>query len=244
MRGTSVTRIGLVFVSIAMAACLSTRLHAQSSNISGAVALSSQLVDRGLAVTPPTPILQGAVSWTSPTGWSLGVSGSTEVRSPKHLSEALAQVSRAWSLSSDWQMQASLLYYDYPGNARAKFFDRTETGVSWIYRDILTFSLSGICLINGRSHQPHGAADINFHWPLAWHFSVSAGAGIAQSLISPYKSYDYGRASVYRYGHVGLMWSYGPWRVELDRVAADPGSHEQWGNLVASPWVATISRTF
>ena len=234
----------VLFVLAFVAMLVWLPLHAQTSGVSGAVGVSSELVDRGLAVSPPTPILQGALSWTSSSGWSLGASAATEIRSPGNVSEALAQVSKYWSLSADWQMRGSLLYYDYPGNARAKYFDRTEAGVDWIYRDILTFGLSGICLVNGDEHQPRGAADVNFHWPLAWHFSVSAGVGVAQSLLSPYGSNGYSRASVYRYGQLGLIWSYRSWRVELDRVAADPGSHRQWGNLVASPWVGTISWSF
>jgi uncharacterized protein (TIGR02001 family) len=225
-----------------MAACLP--LHAQTSSVTGAVGVSSELVDRGLAVSPPTPILQGALSWTSPSGWSLGASAATQIRSPGNVSEALAQVSKYWSLSNDWQMRGSLLYYDYPGNVSAKYLDRTEASVDWIYRDILTFGLSGISLIQGNEHQPRGAADVNFRWPLAWHFSVSAGVGVAQSLPSPYGSYGYDRASVYRYGQLGLIWSYGPWRMELDRLATNPGSRQQLGNLVASPWVGSISWSF
>ena len=237
-------RVGAGFVGIAIAACLPLSLHAQSSNFSGTVALSSQLVDRGLAITPATPILQAAASWTSPSGWSLGLSAGTEVRSPGQVREALAQVSRYWSLSSDWQMQTGLLYYDYPTNARSAAFNRTEAGVSWIYRDILTFGLSAICLTGGSEHQPRGAADVNFHWPLAENFSLSVGAGVAQPLISPYEPYDYGHVSFYGYGHAGLLWGRGPWRIELDRIMIDPKSRQQWGSLIPASWVATISRSF
>src|SRR3569623_370236 len=62
-------------------ACLPAAAHAQS-RLDGKIALSSQLVDRGLAITPATPILQGAVSWASPAGWSLGVAAAVETRSP------------------------------------------------------------------------------------------------------------------------------------------------------------------
>lgn len=219
-------------------------LHAQSSNVDGAVALSSQLVDRGLAVTPPTPILQAAVSWNTPSNWSLGVSAATQVRAPGKVSEAQAQLSKYWSLSDDWQMQGALLYYDYPGNDRSRYFDRAEANVSWIYRDILTFGLSGIRLINSPQHAPRGAADVNFHWPLLWHFAFSTGVGVAQSLVSVQNPAYYGPPSVYRYGQAGLIWRYGPWRAELDRVAISPASRQQWGHLAPSPWVATISWSF
>jgi uncharacterized protein (TIGR02001 family) len=244
IRSNSLIRIGAGVVSIAIVAWLPTPLHAQSTNISGTVALSSQLVDRGLAITPVTPIFQAAASWTSPTGWSLGLSAGTEVRSPGRVSEALAQASRYWSLSSDWQMEASLLYYDYPSNARSGDFNRVETGVSWVYRDILTFGLSAITLTGGNDQRPRGAADVNFHWPLAEHFSLSVGAGVAQNLISPYGPSGYGHTGFYGYGHAGLVWGYGPWRIDLDRIMIDPESRQQWGSLAPASWVGTISWSF
>jgi uncharacterized protein (TIGR02001 family) len=238
-------------------ACLPPALHAQSTTFSGTVALSSQLVDRGQAMTRTTPILQGAASWTFPAGWSLGLSGSTEVRSPDHVVAALAQASRHWSLAGDWQLQAGLLYYRYPGTARSKAFDRAEATLSWSYRDVLTFGLSAIRVIGARGHQrPRGAADISLHWPLARQLFLSAGAGAAQSPIAPYNAYRYSREydhagphrrvseGIHTYGHVGLLWSHGPWQVELDRILSDPETRRQWDVMGASPWVATVSWSF
>ncbi len=273
IRGGAVLRKGLGFTLLAMGACLPLALHAQSTTFNGAVALSSQLVDRGQVITGDTPIVQGAASWTFPTGgaasqtlpsgWSLGLSGSTKVRSPGRLVEALVQASRYWSVSGDWQMQVSLLYYRYPGMTGSRAFDRAESGVSWSYRDVLSFGLSAIHVIGAKNRQLRGAADINLHWPLTRHFSLSAGAGITQSLV-PYEryrhvytdsygydyDYDYAshagpvRANHYSYGHLGLLWSNGPWRIELDRIVAAPETQQQWANLNPSPWVATISRSF
>lgn len=258
------------FLSAAMAACLSMPLHAQSTTFDATVALSSQLVDRGQAITGDTPILQGAVSWmfptgaaasrTLPSGWSLGLSGSTELRSPNRMAEALLQASRYWSLSSDWQIQVSLLYYRYPGSTDdSSALDRAEAGIDWSYRDVLTLALSAIHVI-GAKGPLRGAADINLQWPLARHFSLSAGAGITQSLGASYYPYHHVypgayshaypghagaiRANHYGYGHVGLLWSDGPWRMELDRIVAAPETQQPWANPGASPWVATISRSF
>jgi uncharacterized protein (TIGR02001 family) len=228
-------------------------LHAQSTAFNGTVALSSQLVDRGQAITGNTPVLQTAVAWTFPAGWSAGLSaGATS--SPGRVVEALAQVSRHWAVSADWQLQASLLYYRYPGTGRAGASDRTETGLDWTYRDVLTLGVSAIYVLGPQGHRPRGAADLNLHWPLAGHFAFSAGAGVAQSLATPYRSYrgGYGYAGRYRradtglgsYGHVGLLWSKGPWRIEVDRLVADAAIRRQWDRLGASPWVATISRSF
>jgi hypothetical protein len=248
----AVTRAHLGIMSAAVAACFTAPLHAQSTTFNGVAALSSGLFDRGQAITGSTPILQGEASLTSATGWSLGLSASTELRSPGRLVEALLQVSRDWTLSSDWQMQASLLYYRYPGQSGSKASDRAEAGTYWTYRDVLTFGLSALYVMGANDNQPRGAADVSFHWPLAWHFSLAAGVGVAQPLIAPYTPYQNGHASYYEYdhtglhayGHAGLSWSNGPWRIELDRIMADPATQRQWTALGASPWVATISRSF
>ncbi|TAM59571.1 MAG: hypothetical protein EPN49_10755 [Rhodanobacter sp.] len=237
-------------------AALAPALHAQSTTFSGTVALSSQLVDRGQALTRDTPVLQGAASWTVPAGWALGLAASAEVHSSSHLVGALAHVSRYWSLSGDWQMQASLFYYRYSGTARARAYDRVETGIDWTYRDVLTLGVSAIHVIGAKSDRPRGAADLTVHWPLAGQLSLSAGVGVAQLLASPYQRYrcrcaDAGRDNdrddrndFYGYGQVGLLWSSGPWQVELDRLAADPAIRRQGDDLGASPWVATVSRSF
>ena len=239
------------------AAIAAAPLHAQTSTFNGTVALSSQLVDRGLAITPVTPVLQGAVSWATAGNWVFGLSAGTQVRSPRHGSDAQLRADHYWLLSGDWRMQAGVAYYTYPGNASARAFDRAEASMSWLYRDVLTFGLSAISLTRGRDHQPRGAADVNFRWPLPAHFSLNAGVGVAQPL--PARSYyggpsdgawtyfpGYGAyraqrpGSYYGYGQLGLAWNDGPWRVELDRIATDPS--QRW--MAAAPWVATIAWSF
>jgi len=230
------------------------RSCAQSSSLSGTVALSSQLVDRGLAISPVTPIVQGALSWASNSGWALGLSAATETRQPGNDSEALAQVAHYWSLSDDWRMQAGLIYYTYPDNPHARAFERVETGVNWLYRDVLTFGFSAITLTRGNDHQPRGAADVDLHWPLPQHLALSAGLGVAQTLAGAAYgdagSYDghlypYHLARVrsyYGYGHFGLVWAYEAWRVELDRMVTDPDIRRS--GVAAAPWVATLSWSF
>lgn len=241
-------RCGWGLVAIFLGLCLPLAVHAQSTSVSGAVALSSQLVDRGQAVTPQTPILQGALSWSFAKGWSLGASAGVEARKPDRFAEALAQLARSWSLSPDWQMQANLVYYDYPGTPQAHSFDRTEAGLGWIYRDVLTLGVSAIYPAGKTDHHLYGAADIGFHWPLPRHFSLSAGLGITQTTYSYYAyyrhaRYEYDRQDTYSYGHTGLLWNNGPWRVEVDRVATSGLVHRR-GYPETVPWVATISWSF
>jgi uncharacterized protein (TIGR02001 family) len=238
--------------ALTIASDLPLALHAQSVAFNGTVALSSQLVDRGQAITGDTPVLQGAAAWTFPAGWSLGVSASATARSSERLAEALAQVSRRWLLSGDWQLQASLLYYRYPGSTRYAASDRTETGLNWTYRDVLTLGLSAIYVLGPDGHRPRGAADLNLHWPLAGRFSLSVGAGVAQPFGPSYRYYGHGhrrrygrpRTGLNSYGHLGLVWVNGPWRIELDRIVTDPATRRQRDYLGASPWVATLSRSF
>lgn len=238
-------------VLLALGTCLPWGLHAQSMGFRGAMALSSQLVDRGQAITANTPILQGTASWTSPTGWSLGLSAGTGLRTPGHLAEAAAQASRYWPLSSAWQMQTDLLYYRYSGGARMRSFDRAEVGVHWMYRDVLTFGLSAVRVLGTGDHRLHGVADLDFHWPLPRHLYLSAGAGIVQTPALPYRTYEYASpgyeheaANSYRYGHVGLIWAVGDWRAELERIATGPRMRRQRGVPGAAPWVATVSWSF
>lgn len=233
-----------------MLACLSTPLHAQSSNFSGEVALASQLVDRGLAITPATPVLQGSVSLALPEGWSLGLAGGVEARSPGRLVVALARVSHFWALSSDWQAQASLLYYDYRADDGRGIPDRADASLHFTYRDTLTFGLSAVRVSGNQDRRLLGAADLELRWPLTRHVSLSTGAGIAQTAVASYEpgSYQhYGHDApieLYGYGHLGLAWSDGPWHLQIGRNMNSLGERRVYGTQASSNWVATLSWSF
>jgi uncharacterized protein (TIGR02001 family) len=240
--GSAPIRIaGRAFVAALAAACLLLPAHARAGDLGGSVSLASQLVDRGLAITPATPALQGGIAWTTPSGWSLGLSGGTELRSPGHVAESAARVARTWTLSGNWRMQTDVVYYHYAGRLHANVY---EPGVYWVYRDVLTFGLSGVYVASADEHRLHPAADLNFHWPLGGGLFISGGLGIARYAVPygyPNERYHTG---YYRYGEAGLLWSQGPWQVEIDRVAIDPGSHRYLRRFAASPWLLTLSRSF
>lgn len=234
-----------------MAASLSAPLHAQSSGLGGEVALASQLVDRGLAITPATPILQGSVSWASPKGWSLGLAGAVELRSPGRPVVALSRVSRFWALSSDWQAQANLLYYDYRAERSRDIPDHVDASLYFAYRDTLTFGLSAIRVSGDQDRHLLGAADLGVSWPLTRHVSLSAGAGIAQAAVASYGSgwyhhhgYQLYHIQLYGYGHLGLAWSDGPWHLQLGRNMSSLGERRAYGTHASSSWVATLSWSF
>lgn len=205
-----------------------------AGDLGGSLALSSQLVDRGQAVTAATPILQGALTWVSPNGWALGVSSSSKLHSPGRYIEAILQASHYWMLSDDWSMQAGALYYRYPRANR--FFDRVEGGIHWTYRDVLTVGLSASSFPHSDRHRPREAADASFRWPLTDELSLTAGAGVARAFFDPYRPY--------RYGHLGLAWRRGAWRVEVERVEADLKTRWAHTYPAVSPWVGTVQWSF
>ena len=230
-----------VFVAAIIAAYLLVPVQARAGDLGGTVSLASQLVDRGLAITSATPALQGGVAWTTSSGWSLGLSGGVGLRSPGHVAESVARVARTWTVSENWRMQVDMVYYHYAGRLHANVY---EPGVYWVYRDVLTFGLSGVYVASADEHRLHPAADLNFHWPLAGGFFISGGLGIARYAVPygyPDERYHMG---YYRYGEAGLLWSHGAWHVEFDRVAIDPGSRRYLRHLAASPWLVTLSRSF
>jgi hypothetical protein len=138
-------------------------------------------------------------------------------------------------------MQANGLYYHYPRHGRARTYDRTEIGVSWIYRDILTLGLSAAHLHQYGGQRPRGAADVGVRWPLAWQLAFSASAGVAQELVPP-RGVNYERRNHYYYGHVGLTWNHGPWRVDVAHIESTRDEPSYQPDV--SPWTATVSWTF
>ncbi|MGH8147911.1 MAG: TorF family putative porin [Rhodanobacteraceae bacterium] len=228
----------LVLVVLAVAS-----LRVEAGDLTGEVALGSQLADRGVAITSGAPVLQGALAWNTPSGWSLGVSAGAQTRSPGRVVESNARVSHYWSLSGDWQMQASLLYYHYSGIWHASAY---EADIGWIYRDVLTFGVSGIHAFGENEHRFRAAVDLDLRWPLGYGFSLSAGAGLTRYMAGPYGNrarYDYSEFH-YFYGSVGVSWSHGPWRMEIDHMMLSHDVRQRLGEFAVSPWMATITRSF
>lgn len=227
-------------VATIIAACLLIPIHARAGDLSGGVAITSQLVDRGLAITPAAPALQGAVSWTTPSGWSLALSGGVELDSPGHVAAAVVQLGRTFLLSENWRIQTGILYYHYASRLRANVY---EPGVYLAYRDLLTFGVSCAYFPGDDKHKLHPAADLNFHRPLAGDFWITGGVGITRYTVS-YGNPEHYYTGYYRYGQAGLMWSHGTWQVKLDRVLIDPAAPGYLRWLAASSWLATISWSF
>lgn len=251
---TKLASVMSAIVLLAIVLLLAAPAHAQSSSIGGEVALASQLVDRGLAITPATPVLQGEVSWTSGNGWSLGLAGGVEVRSPGHLVMGVARVSRDWFSSGDWRGRANLAYYDYQDRGGRGIPDRVDAGVYVSYRDTVSIGISAIRVDGDQDRRWLGAADVGLGWPLSSQLTLMAGAGVAEASVRS-GSYGYGdghgygygsgyETRAYGYGNLGLAWSRGGWRLRIERNLNSLGERRAYGNGAPDPWVATLSRAF
>ncbi len=233
-----------------MLACLCAPLPAQSLRTTGEVAVASQLVDQGLALTPGTPVLQGSIAWASPGGWSFGVAAAVEARAPTEPVLSVARVSRAWLPSGDWLVQAAMLHYDYRPDGGQGMPDRSVATLSLAYRDTVSLGVSASRLGGDMANRVLGAADVGISWPLTARTSLSAGAGVAQAPASRYyaryrsRRYGPGPVRVYGYGSLGLVWRDGPWRLQLDRTANSLGDRSVYGARASQEWVATCSRAF
>jgi len=227
-------------VALAVALCLPGATLAAS--VGGAVGVSSQLVDRGIAVTADTPSLQLSGYWLPAPGWAVGASASTALDAPGHQMLTTVELSRSWTLSDSWQMQAGLLRYSYPGSRTNRLLNRDEVSLGWSYRDRLSVSVAAFTLPDSYPGRWYGAADLTVHQPLLAQLSLSAGVGISQAPSALYGlGYD---DHHYGYGHAGLIWNKGAWSAEIDRVFSEGHSiyARRGGGLW--PWVVTVSRAF
>ncbi|UKE56566.1 hypothetical protein [Xanthomonas translucens] len=228
--------------ALALAAALCLPCTALAAKVGGAVGISTQLVDRGIAVSSDTPSLQLAGYWLPAPGWSLSASASSALNAPGHQLLTTLELSRSWTLSDSWQMQAGVVRYSYPGNRINRLLNRNEASIGWSYRDRLSVSVGAFALPDSYPGRWYGAGDLTVHQPLLAQLSLSAGIGISQAPAVLYGVDDY--ANHYSYGHAGLMWNAGAWSAEIDRVFSDAHSIYTRRRNGIWPWVATVSRAF
>src|SRR3546814_14660546 len=103
----------------------------------------------------------------SPGGWSMGLAGGVELRSPGQPVVVLGRVSRFWSISDDWLAHASLLYYDYRAERYRGIPDRAEANLYFTYRDTLSVGGSSIRPNGDQAHPLLGSAHVADAYPMA-----------------------------------------------------------------------------
>ncbi|MBN7136647.1 hypothetical protein A7A76_02060, partial [Lysobacter enzymogenes] len=208
-----------------------------ASEWSGAVALSSQLVDRGVATTAPKPILQAAAHWTPGADWTLSLSAAAAADTPASPLQSGVAATRTWRLSERWRWRAGLSHSRYLIAGRHSWrVERNELQVGWQYQDRAALTLSATRL---RGHaRTYAALDLTWNRALTPQWSLAAGLGAAE--IARYRD-GVARSGAYGYGHLGLVWRRGRCSAELYRLAADSGAPRPWNLARAEPWALTLA---
>lgn len=203
----------------------------------GQLTAASELTDRGLLIGPRRPQLQAAVTAVHDQRWALSLSAGAPVGSLNQ-GRLLARIGRYERLSDDWQLDAGLAYYAYPGDAEAGNGDRWELQLGTGFRDVLSLDLSAMHYPAwpGRRAGLQWALDLGLRWPLGAGWSATASLGHADLPAVPQWRY--------RYGGLGLAWQGPAWRVALNRLGSDATARRVMGLAGQSRWSATVVRPF
>ncbi|GKT21215.1 hypothetical protein [Acidovorax sp. SUPP3334] len=208
---------------------------AQTRDVTGEIAVSSDLTERGFQTPIRRPIVQGLVTLYDATGWSAGAVLGMQTNGRRY-GRAIVRLAYDGVLSNDWQYQAVTQYYAYPDNPTAQLLDRLETGLSFSYRDLIVAGASVFRYPHtiDRARPMRWALDMGGRLPLDDQFSLTSTIGLAQ--VRPQ-----GR---YAYGSVGLAWRQGPWRATLSYLTADSRANSVYPGNVAGNWSFMWARSF
>jgi hypothetical protein len=208
----------------------------------GTLGVSSQLVGLGVAMAQRGPVVQANETRVAASGWTVGATASYQAGAPRHFLEAIVQGSKAWTVSDDWNLQATIAHYRYPSHDRAsRTLDQTQVGMSRMYRDVFSLNVWGVVPAHGSSRL-HAEVDAAFHWPLTAGWSLDTAAGEAQYLAPRHWYVDNRRPRWFAYGHVGVDWNHADWHAEVLRIVSN--FRRPRNDYHVAPWVATVTRSF
>lgn len=210
---------------------------AQPLQWTGHVAVASELTDRGLLVGPRRPSLQAALTAVHNQRWTWSFSASVPSGHERQ-GRVSAQVGRYERLSDDWQLDAGLAYYAYPGDTVAARANRWELQAGAAYRDLLSLGVAALHFPAwpGQRAGLQWALDLGLRWPLAAGWSATASLGQADVPAQPRWRY--------RYGGLGLAWQTADWRLELNRLGSDDTARRVSGAAADARWSATLTRAW
>ncbi len=208
---------------------------AQTRDVTGELAVSSDLVERGIVVGRPRPIVQGLLSFYDARGWSVTTALGMQTYGSQS-TRAIVRGAYDGVIDNDWQYQASLQYYAYPGDAFFRLYDRAEGTLSASFRDVFTVGLSAFHYVHTRDEisPMRWALDAGARWPLTPRLSLVGSLGV--SAVRP--------RGQYLYGSVGAAWTTGPWRAELNYLASDRWAQRHIMGATPGRWAVTVIRSF
>lgn len=216
------------------------------------LAAASRPTERGLIIGRERGVAQWALAWRSAEG-SVAELALASQGGPLRDARLGVRVAQGLVIDDDWQAEAGLGYYGYPGQADrghetpydgrpawryGRRYDRLDLTLALRWRDLLSLAVSG-----QRYHAaPDGplpwALDLGGRWPLS--------ADGAWSLVG-----TLGRAEVprwpgrhYTHGSVGLAWQQGSRGLTLARMHAGEPARALLGARARGHWTLSWAQDF
>lgn len=211
--------------------------RAQALQWTGQLAAATELSDRGLVIGPRRPTLQASLTGVLDRRWTLALSASAPLGAARQ-GRVLGQLGRYEQLSDDWQIEAGLGYYGYPGDEVAGRGNRWEltTGATW--RDLFSANLTALHYPAwpGQRAGLQWAMDLAGRWPISGAWSATFSLGQADLPALPDRRY--------RYAGLGLARQEGPWRIELNRLGSSATARHILGQAAQPRWSASTQVQF
>ena len=208
---------------------------AQTRSVSGELAVSSELTERGAFVGERRPAIQAAASLYDARGWTLG--GALAVnRAGLQGSRVVLRAAHDQPLPQDWQGQLAVQYYAYPTDPVGRGFDRWEVAGALTWRDRLVLGVTAFQYPHPAPDTPvlRWALDAGTRWPLGPQWSAQAALGVAAVR-------DRGH---YRYASLGLAWQSTAWRAEANLIGASPGARRVLPSSTPGHLSVALTRMF
>jgi uncharacterized protein (TIGR02001 family) len=154
---------------------------------SGALALTSDYLVRGISRTSNNPALQVAVNYSNPAGFLAGASASNTQYDPSRPAdvELSAFIGYAWNLNDDWRGKILGSHYAYPWNPTDAHYSYDEIDLDIAYQGWLHFDLNYSPNTPRRIPPPYASrtrvdeksAEVNVQRPIVGKLSATAGIG-------------------------------------------------------------------
>lgn len=232
------TRAGALTVLCAVAAVHGAP-RAQGLRLDAQASLASDLSERGVAYWSRRAVAQGLVAVSDGASWSASLGLSTPIERGPGGYQAVARASGYWHLGEDWQAQAHLGSYSYPGGGGYRTYNRAEATLGAGFRDLVSLELSEIRLNEDSAHL-YPALDLGLRWPLGGplpgRLSLAAGVGRAELPAWP--------GTWYSYADAGLAWQAGPWRATLRWLGTSLGLRRLLGESAEPRLVGSVTFAF
>lgn len=199
---------------------------------SGELSLGSELSERGVAVWRDQPVAQALVAVSDDALWSVSLAAARPLGDGRG-SQFVLRGTAYWTASPDWQLQARLSSYAYPGIGFQ--YDHGEATLALAWRDIASIEASVVRMYEGDSRW-YPALDLGLCWPLSAHWALAGGIGRAELPAWP--------GFYYHYIDAGLAWRAGPWRATLQHLRAGDEARRYLGDAAAPRTALTLTRQF